>query len=832
MDAGCNHSDRLIWLRDLTDQAAGGKAHGLKQLMDWQLPCPDGFVILDANRSVPEAELAAFYRQLGEGKVAVRSSAPGEDGEQASFAGQYATLLDVQGLDHLRSAIEQCAASLHSARADAYQHDQHIAPATMCVVVQKMVDAAVAGVLFTVDPVSNRYDRLVIDAVCGLGEALVSGEATPDHYEFDESGGLCYQDLVGEKALLSSQQQQLLVAQARRAEQLAGQPLDMEWAIDHDGQVHWVQARPVTTLASDLREHDTPLTANDIVTRCNIGEMMPGACCPLTLSITGRGIEQGMQHMHVSYAGRPAITDEWTQVAISHGQMFINLTGGAVASATVLGVDVEAMGQNICGRVVPGLQAPEPKHLLVRLMGFARLLKYVFSADRAIAALQKDLERFDIDTTGDSASVMLALDKAIPMLNRAYCVHLQSSSTSGFTGNILHAMLARDPGTSAEHEAEAARLLAGAKGVESAVLVDELDDIARQIAGLPQLQAQSFCDATPEEALAWLEVSAPPKISNAYQAFLNRHGHRGYRELCLRQPSWSQAPSDLVKTVQTSVNARLGDIRVDTGPGEIKLDELSRQLRWILPKAHSAIRRREATKSMLVLTTYKLSEAYHALGRCLVAEGALTDDDQVFFFSHEELRTLVRGSGQRDSNSKTWVDIADRRRLALSFQDKLQFDEVCYGHPQPMDYRQRPDEQEGVISGRPVSRGVVEGTARVAHSVDEASALKHGEILVAPITDVGWTPYFNLIAGLITDIGSSVSHGAVIAREYGLPAIVNTRVGTRRISTGDLIRLDADQGFVELLCETAVGGAPKSSRSTEITTKTSIPEAQAHEHIL
>jgi phosphohistidine swiveling domain-containing protein len=799
MDPRCSQEEQIVWLRDLAGHKAGGKAQGLKQLMDWQLPCPDGFVVLNANRAIPQDTLAAFYRQLGEGKVAVRSSALGEDGEHASFAGLYETLLDVQGIDNLRDAIEQCAASLHSDRADAYQHDQHIAPANMCVVVQKMVDATIAGVLFTVDPVSGRYDRLVVDAVAGLGEALVSGEATPDHHEFDESGKLCCQELVNDSALLSPEQQQLLISQARTAEQLAGQPLDMEWAFDHQGQLHWVQARPITTLASDLREHDTPLAADEIVTRCNIGEMMPGACCPLTLSVTGRGIEYGMQHMHVSYAGRPAITDDWTQVAISHGQMFINLTGGAVASASVLGVDVESMGHSLCGRIVPGLQAPQPKPFLVRLSGFGRLLKYIFSADKAIAALKADLERFEIDTSGDCAAVMRAIDSAIPMLKRVYCVHLQSSSTSGFTGNILHAMLARSLGSGAEQEAEAARLLAGAKDVESAVLVEQLDAIAQEIASVAADQARWFSELMPEAALAWLQNSAPENIRNAFQNFLHRHGHRGYRELCLRQPSWSQAPMDLVTTIQTSVRARTGNDTAQSSPEAIKPEELSAGLRWLLPKAHNAIRRRETTKSMLVQTTHKLSEAYHILGQCLVSERVFTDSDQVFFLTHEELRALVENARQTDGSNEAWAEIADRRRVALSFQDKLQFDEICYGVPQPLDNRQRENEQDGLISGRPVSRGVVQGIARVAHSVEEASALQKGEILVAPITDVGWTPYFNLISGLVTDIGSSVSHGAVIAREYGLPAIVNTRVGTRRIATGDLIRLDADKGIVELL---------------------------------
>ncbi|MCB1706760.1 MAG: hypothetical protein KDI17_17985 [Halioglobus sp.] len=820
MNTGDSAGEQLIWLKDLTNQAAGGKAHGLKQLMDWQLPCPDGFVILDAGKPVSGDDLAAFYRQLGEGKVAVRSSALGEDGEHASFAGQYETVLDVQGIDQLHSAIAQCVASLHSDRADAYQHDQHIAPATMCVVVQKMVDAAVAGVLFTVDPVSNRYDRLVVDAVEGLGEALVSGEATPDHYEFDACGALVYQELVGDSALLSAQQQQLLVNQARTAEQLAGQPLDMEWAIDREGQLHWVQARPVTTLASDLREFDTPLREGDVVTRCNIGEMMPGACCPLTLSITGRGIEYGMQDMHVSYAGRPAITEDWTQVAFSHGQMFINLSGAAAASETVWGVDVKSMGQTICGRIIPGLHPPEQRHLLIRLAGFTRLLRYALTADKAIAAFKTELDRFHIDTSGDSRAVMRAIDDAVPVLNRAYCVHLQSSSTSGLTGSLLRAIMARGLENPDDLEAEASRLLAGATGVESAVLVEQLDDIARQIAALPTAQAAAFSEAEREDALAWLLHDAPGAIAAAYQAFLQRHGHRGYRELCLRQPSWAQAPTELVTTIQTSVKARLGGNTSDTAPAPIKLDELSGGLRWILPKAHNAIRRREATKSMLVLTTYKLSEAYRVLGQRLVDQGVLADPDQVFFFSHAELIGLVDEVSQQGAGATPWADIGERRRLALGFQDQIQFDEVCYGEPQPLDLRQRADDTEGVITGRPVSRGVVEGVARVARSVEEASALQPGEILVAPITDVGWTPYFNLIAGLITDIGSSVSHGAVIAREYGLPAIVNTRVGTRRIATGDRIRLNADKGIVELLDQDSADEAhpaPNTNTDSSIT---------------
>ena len=161
---------------------------------------------------------------------------------------------------------------------------------------------------------------------------------------------------------------------------------------------------------------------------------------------------------------------------------------------------------------------------------------------------------------------------------------------------------------------------------------------------------------------------------------------------------------------------------------------------------------------------------------------------------HDELMSVVRSADTALEKEK-----ASNRRTALAFQNKLDFNEICVGPPQPLDRRRQSADSGGDILGRPVSSGLVEGKARVAFSVSDAAGLQPGEILVAPITDVGWTPYFSSIAGLITDVGSSVSHGAVIAREYGLPAIVNTRVATQRIKTGDNIRLNADTGVVSLL---------------------------------
>jgi len=213
--------------------------------------------------------------------------------------------------------------------------------------------------------------------------------------------------------------------------------------------------------------------------------------------------------------------------------------------------------------------------------------------------------------------------------------------------------------------------------------------------------------------------------------------------------------------------------------------------------AHIAVRNRERCKSLLVGLTTIFKRAYRALGDQLVAEGRLSDADSIYFLFHEEIETLAAappGHALRDE--------ALARREALAYQETLRFPEVMVGRPQP----ERPSFEgadEQLVIGKPVSRGRVEGIVRVVMTLEEAESLEPGEILVAPITDVGWTPYFGVISGLVTDVGSAVSHGAVVAREYGLPAVLNTRNGTSILRTGERVVIDGDRGTIERLDWTA-----------------------------
>ena len=786
-------STTICTLTEITDASAGGKAYGLARLVAMGLAVPPAFVLRNASAGHFPENMDEHYLALGSAAVAVRSSALGEDGSDASFAGQYDTVLNVRGTQHLRESIAHCVASAAHERARSYQQDHAGGSAiTMNVVVQAMVNARVAGVVFTADPVSARRDLLVIDAVAGLGEALVSGEATPDHYAVHRSGEIVRRQLTGTEALLSDSDITLIATQARAAAASEGHPLDLEWAIDEDGTLYWLQARPITTLPAHLNEFDTVLPRpGDVLTISNISEMMPGAVCPLTGSFTGWGIDYGLQHMQVAVGARPGIVKDWQVTAWAYGHLFLNLSGNVVMSSAVLGSTVEQTAQSLCGRLVPELKPFPPQALWRRVLNTAKLLRYCLRAPTVVEQFARELQEFRIDEKPDSVSMCEELVGKSAFFDHAMAVHIQSSALSGFLCSIVENMVSgRSNDSTQQEQGETVRLLAGASGVESAVMLEELDKLIDRIAAHPDAQ-QRFQQASIADALAWL--SGAPDIAPAYAAFLRTNGHRGYRELCMRDPAWRDEPAPLIQSMQAAVHARLvtgGHAPLQTHT--IDWPSLSRGLRWVLPKAHDAIRRREQTKSQLVEVAHRFKRGFYHLGQLLQSQGALPDADLVNFFSVAELPEFVAAP------SAEAVANAVARREALAYQQRFEFPEISVGIPAPLEAR-TIDNSDGVLHGRSASRGVVEGIARVAHTLAEAAQLQPGEILITPITDIGWTPYFSLIGGLVTDLGSAVSHGAVIAREYGLPCVVNTRGGTRFFVTGDRIRLDGDQGRVERL---------------------------------
>ncbi|MCK5796333.1 MAG: hypothetical protein KAI47_04065 [Deltaproteobacteria bacterium] len=788
----------------------GGKASGLARLMRLGLGVPPGFVVM-GGREAPG--LGAAFREL-RGAVAVRSSATDEDGSSSSFAGQYATVLNVGDEDALHDAIAHCVASLDAAGPVAYRREREgeattrgDGSASMSVVVQRMVDARCAGVLFTADPLTGRRDRIVIDAVLGLGEALVSGHAEPEHLVVAPTGEVVSRHLVGPSAILSDDEVARLVAEAKRVAADSGVPMDLEWAIDDAGALHWLQARPITTLGSDPHEFDGGAREGDWITLANIGEMLPGAVCPLDLSTVVVGIEHGIVAL-ISACGVPKSADPRLKiVAVSQGHLFFNLTSMLPFCRDVGGSSEEQVAYAICGRTISDLDGGPRASRLTRAIKGGRYFRYVFRGEAEVRRFMRKARSFAIPRLADGRATYEAIDEALPMLLEVYDVHIQSSAGSGFSAGVLQGIVAKGKIPTAEQEAELARLLAGVEGVESADLVRELGGLGVHLAGA----REDFSELSEKDALAWLRSAKAGGVGQAFQDFLRRHGHRAVRELSLQQSGWADDPIPLVCALQAAGRGaarRSGTADGARGQGRGRSGARPsprRRSRYgakaaVLAWSQRTVQRRERSKSLLVKVTDVFKRAYRDLAAQLFADRILPEEELIFFLTHAELGELLAGS-------EGLVSRARSRRQTFRAQERLRFPTLVRGKPVPFDEEAAPgsdvEDEDGEVGrdalalrGQPVSPGVVQGVARIVHHIKDAGAIEPGDILIAPVTDVGWSPYFRIISGLATDVGSAISHGAVVAREYGLPAVVNLRSASQKFRSGDIVRLDANVGIL------------------------------------
>jgi phosphohistidine swiveling domain-containing protein len=784
----------ILGLEHPLDGTAGGKAAGLARLVRHGFPVPPGFVIvgLAPGEPLPPLVLEA-YRALGGGAVAVRSSASGEDGAEASFAGQFESVLGVDGEVALNDAVQRCLRSLHGGRVAAYAAGRaRPGAARMSVVVQRMVDARTAGVVFSVDPVSMRRDCVPVDAVSGLGESLVAGRAAPDHYETSRDGAVRLREPANGAPLLSDGEVASIARGAVDAERAWGTPLDLEWAVDREGRLWWLQARPITTPLGDLHEFDVHQGDTHVCARFNIGEMIPGALTPLTLTTTVRGIDDAIQRMLVRCGTRAAVTKRLHTVAVHRNHVFFSLTAILEFARQVAGVTRESMMHSICSRDVPELGEPAYAPGWVRTLNGGRYFAYVLGALVRADAHRRKTAGFRIATGVDAASSWRALDAGLPFLYETYDVHIQSSAGSGFGSGVIEGIIAKGKTPTPAQEAAAAGLIAGAGGVESADLLRQLEGVALRIV-VRREQAVAFRGRTPAEALAWLRGADAGEAGRAFADFLAAHGHRAIRELELRQAGWADDPLPLVVSLQAMVGARLagrpGRPLHATPPPPPGVD-LNAAVRYFGRFARNAIRRREATKSLLVEVTDRFKRAYRRLSEQLVREGRLPDADLVFFLTHEELGRLA---ACRDGSL---AERAALRRRVHELQEALEFPDVFVGRPEPVEPGASYCAGSEGLPGKPVCAGVAEGPARVIRSFDEAASIRPGEILIVPQSDVAWSPYYSVVAGLATDLGSPMSHGAVVAREYGLPSLTNLRHATRTFRTGERVRLDADRGVL------------------------------------
>jgi len=794
---------KVVGIERIGADRVGGKAAQLAQLARIGLRVPQGFVIVGASPGNLPLELDEHSSRLG-GTVAVRSSALGEDSAEASFAGQFETVLGVQGAPAIRSAVERCLASAAGERARAYRGEMHAeTQSSMSVVVQRMVDATSAGVIFTVDPVTGQRDRVVINAVRGLGEGLVGGYLTADHFVLSREGSVLERELHGERGSIAEERLGELLQDALKAEAELGYPLDLEWAIDRDGRVYWLQARPITTLdLPGLDELDDEVDPIWQLTSHNIAEWMPGAMTPLSWSVVGPSYIFGMNELFVRAGISRELVESVPLLLIVHGHVFINMSNFYLLGAQMFGMDKDSSDLTLTAHVLPEAKLPPNASAWRRLVHMLRYFSLVPAGRKRLDAFVARCASFGVEPALDLAEYYRRLQQAIDVVNESAAVHVHTSMMAIALLGLFQRIFSKGGPPGPKSQAAVAALLAGAKSrapdaaASSIGVADALNDLGALIAAEPAA-AERFVRMSSEEALQWLRSPSSGATGKTFESFLAVHGHRCIRELELRERDWLEDPLPMVHSLQLVVAApRTTQTSWGREAGQA-LGELSfgarRLIRWLLPTAQAAVVVRERSKSFRVWIARQLKRGYVGFAQRLVAERRLPDADLVFFLTHEELGQLAQGP------DRALVRRAEHRRRLHPRKMTEEFPYVCQGKPVPLAAAQSEGRFDDGMQGTPLSRGVAVGPARVARNLAEAAGMQPGEILVTPFTDVGWTPYFSRAAGLATEVGSVLSHGAVVAREYGLPAVAGLPGLTRRVKNGELLRLDGNTGELRRL---------------------------------
>jgi len=842
----------------------GGKAANLGRMIQAGLPVPPGFCVTAAafaeflaacpQRDELRAGLgsaSAFggdqlespmppevaeavreaWRALGEDRAyAVRSSATVEDGTDHSFAGQFESFLNVRGETALLRAILKCWQSLFSQRALAYQVKHGLSPqrTAMAVIVQKMVPADAAGVLFTVDPVGGGANRMVIEAVAGLGDRLVSGQANPECLDLEKpSLRLRNRQSPYAAPCLSDAMARKLGALALEIERLFGQPQDIEWAVCGD-RVFLLQSRPVTALplraASSARPTSTASDAPpEVWTNANVIEALPDVVTPMSWSLMQILLDDFlypiMRRLGLQ-VGPPPLMD----LIAGRAYMNLSIVHGLVQRIGLIDIDFASAfgGQYHQAGQLPTLGLPAAARLLsLRTVGLALRLSVwivpgLFDQRRLIEqwgqrilgglAQTPPAGLTDEQLAAFPATLLRAASRGEGERTWAAAVWMGACAAGGSTAVFQLARRWLD-----DHEGSLAnRLLSGAGDMHSAENGLELARLASWVKQRPALAQTVLAPGSFAELQGRLsDGEAEAEFLNRWQNFLANHGHQARGGMDPAQPRWSETP-DLVLDILRAC-LRLPD---EATPEKLQakrrrerdrlLADCRRRLRQPLKRAvfftllrasQRGLRQRENVKNDGVRLVAILRRAIQEAGRRLTARGLLREPEEVFFLTLQELKPALCG----DTTFDLRTAIAGRMAEAARCRNL---------HPPPVivgryDENSRPPcavaADATVLQGVAVSPGVATGLARVILQADGSAHVLPGEILVAPYTDPGWTPCFLTAVGIVVDIGGRLSHGSVVAREYGLPAVVNVGPATQTIRTGDLLEVDGNCGRVTIL---------------------------------
>jgi phosphohistidine swiveling domain-containing protein len=780
----------VLWLGEITQEQrslVGGKAAALGALRRAGLPVPDGFCIsIEVAREGIDTHWAAVadaYRQLtSDGRaVAVRSSGVAEDSARASFAGQYETILNVQDVVALRSAIEQCWRAASSPRVRAYlaQYGYEDGDERLPLLVQRQVPATVSGVLFTSDPLCGSDEEMLIEAGSGTGEALVSGRTVPVRYRVSRQGRV---RALSSQELLTPVQCRVLAELGARIEHVLGPGQDVEWAVVGQ-QVYVLQARPIT-------RSELCLPLSQLWTRANVGEVLPHAITPLTWAV-----------FQATLLNQPALAEEESDdcegesrgIIRVHGRAYIRLDCLLDSFCYLPSVTPQVIGQ-VLGVNLPAAHFyARPTGLSVRLAQGA----FVLDALGLLPRLAGMVGRMPSPPSVSSGNLV----RLMAWTARCFRLHLKCTAYAiGAFGLLDHLLNQWIPD---EAEIILPQILTGSDDLQTAAQGVSLWRLAKQVKQNPAwrqiLEAGLSWPATAQELSG---VDGGLEFLKTFQAFMETNGARAAGEFELAVPRWREDPSFVLGVLRKYLETQETTLDRDgsTPRHRRRQQAVSRIKASLRPLQKRIFVRLLASYSNYTTlrenVKYRLMEGYALIrqiflemGTDLAARGSLDKAGDIFFLTPSEALALNAGQElAREANT-----LLAERQVQHANWESLDPPTLITD-----DERELAWPQGDALTGIGCSPGTVEGIARVLSDPSEAHMLRPGEILVALHTDPGWTPLFLSCKAVVTEIGGFLSHGATVAREYGIPAVVNVRGATSMIRAGDWITVDGSKGTVVL----------------------------------
>ncbi|MGK3989369.1 rifamycin-inactivating phosphotransferase [Sorangium sp. So ce136] len=774
-----------------------------------------------------QALIQVLSRLDADDAYAVRSSATAEDLPGASFAGQQDTYLNVIGKPAILQHVRRCWASLFTERAVTYriQHGFDHRKVHMAVVVQKMVFPQASGILFTADPITSNRKVSSIEAGFGLGEALVSGLASADRYKVRngqvidkaiakkrlatralEEGG------TEERAIEPEQQdgQVLTDAQVLRLERLGrqierhfGRPQDIEWCLADD-ELHIVQSRPITTLYPVPEAGDR---GNHVYLSVGHQQMMTDPMKPLGLSV--RQLTSGGS-MHA--AGGRLFADATKQLASPTGRhTLLNvlgssdpLTTSALLTIIERGDFLEPLpGDPTASPPGEGKQGTAPSRLDAQVEDDPAIVADL--VERSEAAVE-ELRR-DIRTRTGTALLDFILEDIQRLKKSLFDPRnigaiMTAMNTHSWINEKMMAWLGEKNAADTLSQS-VSNNITSEMGLDLLKVADAIRPYPDVVAHLQNVKHDGFLDEL-------VELDGGQEARDAIRAYLDRYGVRCAGEIDITRARWSEKPTTLVPLILSNVKnfePGAGERKFEQGrqealqharalldrvrqlpDGEQKASEAKR----MIDRLRNFIGYREYPKYGIVSRYFVYKQALLQEAERLVQAGVIDDAEDIYYLTFDELREVVR-TQQLDRQ------LVSQRKAEHELNKKLTPPRVITSDGEIVTgaYK-RADLPAGAIVGLAVSRGVVEGRARVLSDMADA-ALEAGDILVTAFTDPSWTPLFVSIKGLVTEVGGLMTHGAVIAREYGLPAVVGVDNATRLIRDGQRIRVNGTDGYIELL---------------------------------